>query len=80
MLGFDRKQNSTDLFKVSTVVVVPLRVGKSFLCTLTKYLYFFQILALKECWVLVESRIQLKSVLGCLKIVSHPINSREQTQ
>ena len=43
-------------------------------------LIFFHILGLQECWVLMESRIPLKLVLGYVKIVALSISSHEQTQ
>ena len=40
----------------------------------------FHILVLKEYWVLTESRIPLKPVLGDVRIVALSISSHEQTQ
>ena len=40
----------------------------------------FHILVLREYWVLMESRIQFKPVLGVVGIVALSINSHEQTQ
>ena len=41
---------------------------------------FFQILVLQEYWILTESRILLKAVLGCVRNVALSISSHEQTQ
>ena len=43
-------------------------------------LIFFHILVLQEYWVLTESRILLKPVLGGVRIVALSISSHEQTQ
>ena len=43
-------------------------------------LIFFHILVLQEYWVLTESRIPLKPVLGGVRIVAFPISFHEQTQ
>ena len=43
-------------------------------------LTFFHILVLQEYWVLKESRIPLKPVLGGVRIVALSISSQEQTQ
>ena len=40
----------------------------------------FHILVLQEYWVLTESRIPLKPVLGSVRIVALSIRSHEQTQ
>ena len=42
-------------------------------------LIFFHILVLQEYWVLTESRIPLKPVLGDVRIVAFSISSHEQT-
>ena len=41
---------------------------------------FFKILVLQEYWVLTESRIPLKLVLGGVRIVAPSISFHEQTQ
>ena len=41
---------------------------------------YLHILVLQEYWVLTESRIRLKPVLGSVRIVALTINSHEQTQ
>ena len=43
-------------------------------------LIFFHILVLREYWVLMESRILLKLVLGGVRIVALSISSHKQTQ
>ena len=40
----------------------------------------FHILVLREYWVLMESRISLKPVLGGVRIVALSISSHEQTE
>ena len=47
---------------------------------LTIELIFFYILVLQEYWVLTESRIPLKPVLGGTRNVALPISSHKQTQ
>ena len=41
---------------------------------------FFHIMDIQEKWVLTESRIPLKPVLGGVRIVALSISSHEQTQ
>ena len=40
----------------------------------------FHVLVLQEYWVLIESRLPQKPVLGVVRIVAFSINSHEQTQ
>ena len=83
-----------DYLEVATAVVVPHGVCKTSHCTLNidyinvrgevlpilLVLIFFHILFLQKYWVLTESRIRLKPVLGGVRIVAHSNNSYGQTQ
>ena len=66
-----------DYLEIPTAVLVPHGVGKISPGTY-KALIFFHILVLREYWVLTESRIPLKPVLGCVRIVALSISSHEQ--
>ena len=59
------------LLEVVTAVVVSRGVGRTL---------FYHILVLQEYWVLTESRIPLKPVLGDVSSVALSISSHEQTK
>ena len=61
--------------EVAIAVVMLHGVGKTSHCTSIKSSYFFHILVLQEYWVLMESRMPLKPVLGDERIVALSINS-----
>ena len=44
------------------------------------FMIFFHTLVLQEYWVLTESRLSLKPVLGGVRIVALSISSHKQTQ
>ena len=70
-----------DYLEIATAVVVPRGVAKtSFSPYIDIVLIFFHILVLQKYWVLAESRIRLKPVLGGVRIVALSSSSHEQTQ
>ena len=69
-----------DYLELATAVVVSHRVHK--LLPVHQYivLLFFYILVLQEYWVLTESRVLLKPVLGGVRVFALSISSHKQTQ
>ena len=66
-----------DYLEVATAVVVPRGAGKTYVDIV---LIFFHILVLQEYWVLAESRIPLKPVVGGVRVVALSISFHEKTQ
>ena len=70
----------SDYLEVATAVVVSVWSWLNFSQCIDIMLIFLHILVLQEYWVLTETRIPLKPMLGGVKIVALSVSSHEQTQ
>ena len=86
-VGLHKRGDGTESYAIPTYETTQSDFSLWFLCGVGKTLpvhrysvVSFHILVLQEYWVLTESRIQLKPVLGGVRIVAISISSHEQTQ
>ena len=85
MFSLDQTRNllpaESDYLEVATAVIVPHGVSETFsIFYIDIEVIFLHILVLQEYWVMAESRIPLKPVLGSMRILALSISPHEQTQ